>query len=380
MRKAFKRFISFFAVLILAIMPVLPVYASENKEDGCVVEVTDDLAIQMAERFAMGIGENKNIVANNPKKFYNVDGQAIGYIVNYNLEDKPYGYVVFDTTHKSLISEYSFGNNSKNPYEIICQKENYAFSKKESATEIYKIAPFVYGIIDTSGNIRTNYGETLETAVLSLNESRGKDPTTWDEVLLDIAEIYENYTLITTNYLQEFISFNEPYIESETGHYACAVSALLACGAYYNAVDYTDIAGDYMDIWNSTKTAVSSVSGGITYGATTIGNIGPGFVSFCSGKNISVTRNTNYSPNYKYFTNCIDRGDIAVVNCGIIKSNTGKRSGHAMTVEGYATLRAYNSGNTVHTLMVFDGWGDAVRYLNFDFDNWTDIAGTTFNG
>ena len=30
--------------------------------------------------------------------------------------------------------------------------------------------------------------------------------------------------------------------------------------------------------------------------------------------------------------------------------------------------------------MIFDGWGDTVRYLNFDFDSWTDISGTTFNG
>ena len=60
----------------------------------------------MAERFAKGIGENSNIVANNPRKFYDTTGQAIGYIVNYNLENKPYGYVVFDTTCESLISEY----------------------------------------------------------------------------------------------------------------------------------------------------------------------------------------------------------------------------------------------------------------------------------
>lgn len=133
-----------------------------------------------------------------------------------------------------------------------------------------------------------------------MNESRGKDPATWDEVLLDVAEVYENYTLVSTNHLQEFISFNEPYIESVTGHYACAVSALLACGAYYNAVDYTDIAGDYMDIWDSTGTTVSSESGGITYGSTTIGNIGPGFVDFCAGKNVSVTQNTDYSPNYNF--------------------------------------------------------------------------------
>ena len=150
-------------------------------------------------------------------------------------------------------------------------------------------------------------------------------------------------------------------------------------------VDYEDgylkdIAGDYMDIWDSTGTTVSSESGGITYGSTTIGNIGPGFVDFCAGKNVSVTQNTDYSPNYNFFTNCIDRGDIAVVHCGIISSDTGERAGHSMAAEGYATLRAYNSGNTVHTLMVFDGWGDTVRYLNFDFDSWTDISGTTFNG
>ena len=251
---------------------------------------------------------------------------------------------------------------------------------KANTSEIYKIAPFEYGIVDNLGKIRTNYGETLEKTVLSLNESRGKDPATWDEVLLDVAEVYENYTLVSTNHLQEFISFNEPYIESVTGHYACAVSALLACGAYYNAVDYTDIAGDYMDIWDSTGTTVSSESGGITYGSTTIGNIGPGFVDFCAGKNVSVTQNTDYSPNYNFFTNCIDRGDIAVVHCGIISSDTGERAGHSMAAEGYATLRAYNSGNTVHTLMVFDGWGDTVRYLNFDFDSWTDISGSAFNG
>ena len=104
MRKIFKRFASLLTIFILTIMSIVPVHASENTS---VVNVTDDLAIQMAERFAKGIGENSNIVANNPRKFYDTTGQAIGYIVNYNLENKPYGYVVFDTTCESLISEYS---------------------------------------------------------------------------------------------------------------------------------------------------------------------------------------------------------------------------------------------------------------------------------
>lgn len=377
MKKTFKRLVSFLTVLILTIMSVIPISASENTS---VINVTDDLAIQMSERFAKGIGQDSNIVANNPRKFYNTEGQAIGYIVDYTLENKPYGYVVFDTTCDSLISEYSFGTNSVSPYDVIYQNEATAFSKTRTASKIYKIDSFVYGIIDDSGKIRTNYGETLEQDVLSLDKSRGKDPATWDEVLLDIAEVYENYTMISTNFLPEFISFNEPYIESATGHYACAVSALLACSAYYNAIDYSDIAGTYMDIWNATGTKVSSVSGGVTYGSTTVDNIGSGFVNFCAGKNVSVTQKTDYSPNFSFFTDCIDREDMAVVHCGIISSDTGERSGHSMAVEGYATLRANNSGNALHTLMVFDGWGDTVRYLNFDFDSWTDIAGTTFNG
>ena len=53
-------------IFILTIMSIVPVHASENTS---VVNVTDDLAIQMAERFAKGIGENSNIVANNPRKF-----------------------------------------------------------------------------------------------------------------------------------------------------------------------------------------------------------------------------------------------------------------------------------------------------------------------
>ena len=97
MRKIFKRFASLLTIFILTIMSIVPVHASENTS---VVNVTDDLAIQMAERFAKGIGENSNIVANNPRKFYDTTGQAIGYIVNGNfgVTIKVYGYGSDTTT------------------------------------------------------------------------------------------------------------------------------------------------------------------------------------------------------------------------------------------------------------------------------------------
>ena len=48
-----------------------------------------------------------------------------------------------------------------------------------------------------------------------------------------------------------------------------------------------------------------------------------------------------------------------------------------MAVQGYATIQSKSSGNQLHTLMVFDGWNEYVRYLNLDFGNWTDLRGTT---
>ena len=197
---------------------------------------------------------------------------------------------------------------------------------------------------------------------------------------MEIQTIYENYNLVTTNHLDEFLAFSEDYIEDQTAHYACAISALYACAAYYGALNFADVSGDYLGLWEATGTSVSSTSNGITYGITDVYNVGPGFVSFCADKGVTVSQNTVDNPNYRFFTNCIDGGNMAVVHCGIINEDDNIRSGHSMAVQGYATIQSKSSGNQLHTLMVFDGWNEYVRYLSLDFGNWTDLRGTTFNG
>ncbi len=61
---------------------------------------------------------------------------------------------------------------------------------------------------------------------------------------------------------------------SATGHYACAVTALLACAVYYNASNssnYQINAEDYMSIWDLTRTTVSGQRDGIVLGTTQVG-------------------------------------------------------------------------------------------------------------
>lgn len=379
MKKIFKQLGGI--ILCLSLILSSSIYTNASEEPNSKIDFTESIAEEIGTNFAQNITGEKNIVADNIIGFYDEEGIPAGYIVHFYQDNTPFGYVILDSTEEDLVTEFSFGQSSQSPYDIILSNNVSTYSNTLSNAPLYKLDSYEYGILSNSNTLITNYGENTSEAIPFSNYSKDKDPTTWEEPLLDIDEVYEGYSLVTTNHLQQFISFNEPMIENLTDHYACAVSALLACAAHYQAVDYTDIAGDYMDLWNMTDTSVYEVKNSITYGSTQNGNIGPGFVSFCSNRGVSVSQSTSYSPSYSFFTNFIDRGDIGVVMCGIIDEDTNERSGHAMAVEGYATLKKSNSGSTVHTLMVFDGWGDTVRYLNIDFDGYTEhIAGVAFNG
>lgn len=144
----------------------------------------------MAENFAKGAYTELSLSAANPIKLYESTGKAIGYIVNYYYNSTPYGYVIFDTTGSSLISEYSFDPNAKSPYDIIASSTQSTYSLNNAP--LIKTAPFTYGLVDESnGTLTNNYGETesINPSTYSIN-SDGKDPSSWSDVFLEIQTIY----------------------------------------------------------------------------------------------------------------------------------------------------------------------------------------------
>ena len=129
-------------------------------------------------------------------------------------------------------------------------------------------------------------------------------------------------------------------------------------------------------MWNLSATTQSSTSNGIIYGGTNQSNTGNGLVAFCATKGITVSHTFRNSPSFSFFTNCINSGNIAIFHGGI--NTSSGRSGHAMAVQGYSTLKKNNTSTTIQTLMVFDGWNEYVRYLNFNY-GYTDTAGNAFS-
>lgn len=377
-----KRLVALFLTLVLFTCFSIQTVAS----DSTTIKFTAEKAIEMAERFAASIHPEKCLEALNAVKFYDESGQAIGYIVDYYNDKGPAGYIIFDSTHTSLISEYSFDEKSKNPYEAIVDSCNISevSTLGLEETKIYKLSPFTYAMVSSDGNeYINNYGERIIVDNETTNyETYNSSPSTWDDIFLEIDVVYEDYTMVTSNHLPEFIAVSQETIMEETNHYACAVTALYACAMYYGIYDYYDMYGDYIDLWEMTSTTTIEIRDGVVLGTTTNSNVGPGFIDYAASRGLSsISYRLNLFSTYSFFTNCIDDQDMAVALSSIYVNHDGEvvSEGHSMAVEGYATIRGNTSGNTIRTLMVFDGWTEGVRFLNYDFENWNYLTGVAFN-
>lgn len=382
MKNIKRSFLSILLSVSLALLFFLPSYAASSSTK-TYIKFSPELASTTAENFALNLGGKFHAISTT--KIYTKNDQAIGYIVNLQDDNNNTGYVVFDNTQDSLISEFSFKNSTKcglnsasSPYTLSSSNSSTTSSlpsyKKSSfptdSTKMYKIGPFTYEA--KKSNPSSNTYRLF---------SSGKPTSKWNDVFVSVKTIYENYNLVKTNHLADFYTLTEDTVEEVTKHYACAVSASYICGSYYGAnlgaIDESILKKDYMDIWSKTKTTVHHISLGITYGQTALDDITPGINSYLKSKNISARGTYVNSPSYSKFTNTIDSKNIAMIHCGI---NTDKgRDGHSMAVEGYCTISKKSDNSQIHTLMACDGWYAAVRYINLDYAYWTDYEGTFFH-
>ena len=356
---------------------IIPVSATELDTEN-QIQATDETVIQMAENFALAAAPGETLSAGNPQKFYSDEGQAIGYIVNYYKDSVPYGYVIFDSSEEDIISEYSIGEGSLNPYEAALSKSEVA-TLDSSENTVCKLNPLTYAVVNSAtGYGITNYGDSVEVAPPI--DTRSSKPTNWQEVFFDEAEIYEEYTHISSNNLPEFISVNDSIFINSTNRYACVVTAAYACATYLGATNFTNVADEYLELWDLTNTRVDHIGedDNVTYGITNVNDAGPGVVEFCQRRGLNVGFSHDSSASFNFFKTNIDAGYIGMVHAWII-GNDNKESGHTMTVEGYASIKSNSTGTVTNTLMVYDGWQSNVRFLNYNFSKWSQqIEGTVF--
>lgn len=372
-----KHFVYFFILFLGCIFSSLLFISSAFAEEG-KIELTPELATQTAKEFVDSLQPNNDLIATNPVKFYNSDGQAIGYIISYIAsDDTPNGYVVLDNTHDSLFSQWSFEPGSVSPVEREVKSIGVSkLSSCDSSDKVIKSAPFFY---EVTSNASFHEDESMLKTEDGENFALSSTPNTpyWDMIFINAFN--GKYNIINYNTIPgDMIAFTDDEIEALTGTYACAVSALLNCAPMYvSSFNWDNIPSYYSELWNLSSTSTIRVENGITYGSTLNENMGAAFKRYCSNHGVSINYTNVNNPSWNFFKSMIDRGDMGIFACGIMQN--GNREGHAMTVEGYATLQLSNTiSDNIYTLVVADGWDD-IANVNLYYTAYTDTYGVAFS-
>lgn len=377
------RFI-FVAIAVLAVISVVPVlaYGDETNTEN-TVELTDQLAMEIAQDFGDTISGVEGIAASDPVLFYEENGKPIGYFVSYKINGSPHGYVVLDSTGEGLISEFSFDEGSSSPYQGGAQTTN-ALSNSTSELKVVKTDPFVYAVVDAGTGYAVNsYGEDVssESYIEAFSDERispsSVNPTTWDKIFVTLGS---GYNIVQSNFTTTTIGWTQnDYFVNGRG-YACMVVAALDCAAYYDPnFDWHDWGLAYADLWGRCNTETYAFSGPYPLGQNTTQNTCNGLISYLSTRGVNLSGYVNYNPSWYDFKNTIDSWNMAIFACGINKtdgSGNVVQSGHGMSVQGY--MQVNNSNGDLYLLGVHDGWNSGIRYVNFGFANYIYKEGAFF--
>lgn len=341
------------------------------------VKLTSELAVEIAQDFADS-ASGQSLTAHNPVKTYQEDGHALGYVVSYyDSYDNPNGYVVLDSSDDSLFSMWSFQSGVASFLEGEGLAECQGLG---SEYKVVKLSPFTYGFLVPGSNVILDVdGAPVVTSDCISLASSAPDSSGWEDIFID--GFSSKYTMVSFEHsVDELICFPESEIESLTGTYACAVTAMLNCAPHYvSSFNWGNYAADYSLLWQYSSTTTDYISNGIKYGSTSYYALAEAFSKYCNTKGVTVHYKKSLNPSWSFFKDAIDSGNVAIFSAGI--NINGARSGHSMAVEGYSILKpsSASAAENIYTLFVADGW-DQGRFVNFYYTKYTDTHGTSFVG
>lgn len=366
---------------VFCIVTLLPGIAFANDNTTEATEFTPELAVQSAQSFADSAYSEEELIAFNPMIFFDEEGKAIGYIVEFKHDDSPFGYIIFDNTDPSLISEFVIEEGVTNPF-INEENPNTIAARTYTSPDqaIVKTGPYCYTSVDLkTRNSISNYGEinSLDDSVINTLEknpsTRSVDPSTWDDIFVNV--VPGQYNIASTKWITPFIGYSQKDIKDATGgYYACAIVALIDCAKYYDPnFSSQSLKTTYDALFNATDSWYEGYQG-YTYTTT----IAPGFKEYMQSRGVSIKATAKDNPTWNDYYSSVNSWNMSTFDCGI-KEYNGERSGHTMSVQGYTILDPLPSGNIVYTLGVHDGWNTFARYVNFNYSNYMDKHGSFFS-
>lgn len=368
---------------------LLPKRAWASSSDN-LVPFTSDIALELSESLGDCFAPGAGIEPECATRVVDLSGSHRGWAVDFcGTGGEPYGYAVFDAEVDGLLLQATITEGKGGLVDSIRGAANGA-AKSHSLIEdtVLMASPLQFGLVDqTSDVVVFNSFNSVPVSDLPLSvSSQAVDPIQWKTIMIYEDEVRQGkYQISDSNMFYDYNYAPESEIESNTGRYACAVSALYSiAGCLYTAsgplVECWSDWGEYQKIWDYTSTYTDHVSNGITYGATPNANIGPGFQKYCSARGFDIGYSySSARPAYVRFKKQIAEQKHSIFTGVIVRAlsdGSSELSGHAMAVYGWADIKMGDF--PMSNLYVFNGWEDMV-FLNYSYTGFQSATSTFFD-
>lgn len=346
--------------LVLSLMMILSLSAPASAIDGENVYTKEEISsinevnvAKYAKSFVETIDSTADVTAGNVLTMYSENENISGYCVDILEDGYPNGYVVVKfSDNDPVVSEFSLGENIRNPYAKIMERANI----ETDAAIFYSVGSNDYQVLDTSRNVialdnSTELVSEKEFAVYKSAEKAMKQAA---------VQTRSGAGNVSLWYCQD-------HVENNNRTYACSVVALCNLAKYYRERGYDKISRSFTTLYDT----MWEKAGTNSSGTTSNGNEAPAAKAFMEDLGYSCSYDSYLFDNYSDFTRDLGNNKPCIFTYG---AKFGSKSGgHAVLAVGYVETTKYQY------LRIADGWNDYLRYINFNGYDYTRKDGWSFS-
>lgn len=414
-------------VATASILTSMPVMAAENDVDLVQEDLQEtddgnevigiritDITAEMASNYALNRAADMShdVAAGIAVKYFDLNGNMLGWMVPYVKDGEPCGYMLLDFTQEDFVSEFSFDD------VVLVEDDGIAGLLDGDETVLIENGLWNYELVSRAGLpcvFAEDPGLTDGYIVYATRDEFNRK--------FYMTSPSDNEVLSKERWLEKYNPSNmvsTDYVLTKWHRYSCACVVALEIvqqeGIVGNMSDEDiykwfwkeleccpcdnwgdDFNEDWENVkdydrghfWNNHKFALDGEDalgyGRILYGTADYSDLNAAIVKFYKdnfNNNRVAIGNVNVSGNQFYdnpLANAISCNYSSYMAFGV-KTSDGEEIGHAVNVVGYAKyLNSHYTHPGVLYFMIYDGHNnDAIRYINFSHTKWQYGPGSCF--
>ncbi len=376
-KKTINILVLMIVILIICGLKNISIYAFQEKNNN--IQIMDDKVIkeyitESALEWAKIMQPDIYLKVSKIRKIKTKENAA-EYIVTFKCKKENYGYAILkNELCDFVVNEGVIQKGHKDLYEKIIEKV-----KNKNLTEIdkclVKFSDRQYGVVCKEKNDKIFYD--IGGRKMYLDEKVYTESYKTEQAIFISKQNWtvKKYKVLESIQLKKYLKRSKLFLSTQTarltGKYACSVQALLQIAYMEGICDGSgkSIKSVYNSLWEKCKTKIVKKENGIILGKNYIEDSVRGFVNYAKSLGYNtVYKGVQKNPSMSWIKDKLKYNRPIIMSYTIYigdKNEKPQKFSHTISVLGWMKAVKLSSKNTYNYLIVYDGWNDEHKYLNY---------------